>query len=72
MKSPGIGKFAQAALRAAAGDSVFTELVFTVASGCLSFTTGFGLQASSLSAPQGAKIHIEGIAQSRFKYALQR
>ena len=40
-KSVGIGKLAQAALRAAAG-----ELDLAAAGGCLSFTTGFGLQCN--------------------------
>ena len=51
MKSVGMGKLAQAALRAAAG-----ELNFVAAGGgCLSFTTGFGLQQTKELSPFQAK-----------------
>ena len=46
IKSVGMGKLAQAALSAAAG-----ELDFAAGAGCLSFTTGFGLQQVTRLAP---------------------
>ena len=51
MKSVGMGKLAQAALRAAAG-----ELNFAAGGGCLSFTTGFGLQQAKRLGPYQAII----------------